>query len=102
MLVVDDNATNREILAAYLRARRDARDEADERRRRRCRMLEAAAARGEPYELVVLDARCPRWTALELARAIRAGAVLRARRLVMLTSTGDRAAAREARTSTAT
>ena len=94
VLVVDDNATNREILEAYLERARRALRRRPTRAPRRSPLLHAAARDGEPFELVVLDARCPRWTASSSPQAIRARPGLRGARLVMLTSTGDHRAAR--------
>jgi PAS domain S-box-containing protein len=96
ILVVDDNATNRAIVAGYLRER-DARcDEAASGRQALTRLHDAAAA-GEPYELVVLDRNMPQMDGIELARRIRATPRLRSARLLMLTSSGgDMDAAREA------
>ena len=70
VLVVDDNATNREIVEAYLeRARRDAarpRPPATEA----LTAMHAAARAGEPFELVVLDGQMPGMDGIELAQAI--------------------------------
>jgi CheY-like chemotaxis protein len=60
-------------------------------------MMHAAARRGEPFELVVLDGQMPGMDGIELAQAIQLAPSLRDSRLVMLTSTTDRRqAAREA------
>ena len=99
MLVVDDNATNRQILAEWLRgwqtdptvvgdgmAAMDA--------------LWHRAANGRPYALVLLDARMPDADGLTVAAKIRERAELAATRIVLLTSgerPGDPARARELR-----
>ena len=88
VLVVDDNAANREILEAWLRgwqmeptavgnglAAMDA--------------LWHAVASGRPYALALLDARMQDTDGLTLARKIRERAELGATRIVLLTS-GDR------------
>jgi PAS domain S-box-containing protein len=96
ILVVDDNATNRAIVSGYLREREARCDEAQSGRDA-LTMLHAAAAAGEPYELVVLDCHMPEMDGIELTREIRATPRLRSSRLLMLTSTGgDMDAAREA------
>jgi two-component system sensor histidine kinase/response regulator len=96
VLVVDDNATNRHIVEAYLGAPSV-----------RCEMaacgtdaltaMHIAARTGEPFELVVLDGQMPGMDGIELAHAISLAPSLRGARLVMLTSTNDRRrAARDA------
>ena len=99
VLVVDDNATNRAIVSAYLSARVTVCDQA-ESGVDALAMLEAAARDGRPYQVIVLDNQMPEMSGLDVARAVRASAVLRACRVVMLTSTADRGAARAAPTST--
>ena len=100
VLAVDDTATNREIVGAYLRAGghestevgsgADALD-----------VLHAAAAAGVPYDVVVLDGQMPGMDGFELAAAILDAPELHGTRLVMLASTGDhRARAREVGVST--
>ena len=97
--MVDDNATNRQILAEWLRgwqtdptvvgdgmAAMDA--------------LWHRAANGRPYALVLLDARMPDADGLTVAAMIRERAELAATRIVLLTSgerPGDPARARELR-----
>jgi two-component system, sensor histidine kinase and response regulator len=95
VLVVDDNATNRAIVNAYLRsggvecALAESGGEA-------LTVMHAAARAGAPFDVVVLDAQMPEMDGLDLAAAIRQAPSLRSARLVMLTSTGDhRARARE-------
>ena len=96
VLVVDDNATNREIVEAYVSAPgvecvtvASATDALT--------TMHAAARSGEPFELVILDGQMPGMDGIELAQAISLAPSLRGARLVMLTSTTDRrVAAREA------
>ena len=55
VLVADDNATNREILRAYLRGRVAVCELATDAREAR-EMLAMAASSGRPYDVAVLDA----------------------------------------------
>ncbi|HEX4690973.1 MAG TPA: response regulator [Solirubrobacteraceae bacterium] len=88
-LVVDDNATNRAILASCLESR-DARVATAAGGVEALALLRAAAGDGEPFEVAVLDGNMPAMDGLELAAVIRRDPVLRAVKLVMLTSSGDR------------
>jgi CheY-like chemotaxis protein len=95
VLAVDDTATNREIVDAYLRSGGHESvavgSGADA-----LAVLQAAAAAGAPYDVVVLDGQMPGMDGFELAAAILDTPVLSATRLIMLASTGDhRARARE-------
>jgi two-component system, sensor histidine kinase and response regulator len=95
VLVVDDNATNRAIVEAYL-ASAGARCEQAASGSEALAVMHAAAREGAPFEVAVLDAQMPEMDGLDLAEAIRQAPSLRGARLVMLTSTGDhRARARE-------
>ena len=87
VLVVDDNATNREIVRAYLRSRVAVCDDA-EGGQAALAMLRAAARAERPYDLVLLDSEMPEMSGAEVARAIRSEPLLHASRLVMLTSAG--------------
>ena len=87
VLVVDDNATNREIVRAYLRSRVAVCDDA-ESGPAALMMLEVAARDGRPYDLVLLDSEMPEMSGADVARAIRSEPLLQASRLVMLTSAG--------------
>ena len=99
MLVVDDNATNRHILAEWLRgwqmdptAVGDGMAAMD--------ALWHRAANGRPYALVLLDARMPDADGLTVAAMIREGPELAATRIILLTSgerPGDPARVRELR-----
>jgi two-component system, sensor histidine kinase and response regulator len=95
VLAVDDAPTNREIVEAYLRSGGvDATAVASGRDA--LAVLHAAAAAGEPFDVVVLDGQMPGMDGFELAAAIADEPALRDARLVMLASTGDhRARARE-------
>ena len=90
VLAVDDTATNREIVAAYLRS--GGHD---------CTPVGSGAdalalLRAEPFDVVVLDGQMPGMDGFELAAAICDDPALAGVRLVMLASTGDhRARARE-------
>jgi PAS domain S-box-containing protein len=88
VLVVDDNATNRHILAEWLRgwqldptAVGDGMAAMDAMWHR--------AANGRPYALVLLDARMPDADGLAVAAMIRERAELAATRIILLTS-GER------------
>jgi two-component system sensor histidine kinase/response regulator len=96
VLAVDDTATNRRVLEAYLgswgmrvTSVPDGVDALD--------ALHRAADRGEPFDVAILDFNMPRMDGVELARRISAAPALRSVRMVMLTSSGTgHAAAREA------
>jgi len=87
-LIVDDSETNRMILTRQLSSWGMVCD-AEHDGASALETLSRAAADGEHYDLVVLDARMPRMTGLELAAAIKADPALRPPRLLMLTSSGD-------------
>ena len=87
VLVVDDNATNRHILVEWLHgwqmqpaAVGDAAAALD--------ALSQAVARGQPYSLVLLDARMPEVDGLTLAGQIRQQRELSATRIIVLTFCG--------------
>jgi PAS domain S-box-containing protein len=88
-LVVDDNATNREIVQAYLQDG-DVRCATAGSATEALALMHTAARAGEPFELVVLDGQMPGMDGLELAKAIGMAPSLRGARLVLLTSTVDR------------
>ncbi|MBY0232291.1 MAG: response regulator, partial [Gemmataceae bacterium] len=88
VLAVDDNSTNRRILQDVLAgwgmvpvARPSAREALGE--------LERAAAAGEPYPLMLLDAHMPEMDGFELAQVVQAGPPSGRPVLVMLTSAGQ-------------
>ena len=93
---VDDTATNRRVLEAYLGSwgmRVTSCADGDEA----LAAMHAATDRGEPFDVAILDYNMPRMDGVELARRIVAAPALRSTRIVMLTSSGTgQAAAREA------
>ncbi len=87
VLIVDDNATNRRIVCQHLGAwgctvgmAGDAVRALEELRR--------SAARGTPYEVVLLDMKMPGMNGLELAGHMRTSNEIGSPRIVMLTSVG--------------
>jgi PAS domain S-box-containing protein len=89
VLIVDDNATNRQILQHQttgwgMISQSAASAEAA------LTALRAAVAAGQPFQLVISDMQMPQMDGLMLARAIRADAALAGARFVILTSLGQR------------
>jgi two-component system, sensor histidine kinase and response regulator len=89
VLIVDDNATNRKILAHQLTSWGMFYDEADSAPRA-LDLLRDAAVRGNAYDLVVLDLIMPEVDGFELARMIKEDSKISSVRLVLLTSAGQR------------
>jgi PAS domain S-box-containing protein len=87
-LVVDDNATNRMILAEILASWQMAAAEAATAGEA-LDMLREAVAAGRPFHLVLTDALMPEVDGHELARQIAADDRLEAVRIVLLTSAGS-------------
>ncbi|HSE69918.1 MAG TPA: response regulator [Nocardioidaceae bacterium] len=88
VLVVDDNAHNRQILAEQLSAwgtRVSTAPDADSA----VASARTAAAAGDPYHLILLDMAMPGRDGLDLAREIHADRALAAATLVLLTSSGE-------------
>ncbi|HKQ62831.1 MAG TPA: response regulator [Candidatus Polarisedimenticolaceae bacterium] len=94
VLVVDDNATNRTVLTVQTGSWGMQCAEA-ESGRQALTMLRAAAERGRPYDVAILDLQMPEMDGLELARMIKADARCAGVRLVLLTSVGLRGQATE-------
>ncbi len=96
VLVVDDNATNREVLARSLQGCGMAVTcSADGPTA--LRLALDSAQRGTPYELAILDMLMPGMDGLQLARAIRGSPELPAMGLLLLTSVGGQGEPAEAR-----
>ncbi len=87
VLVVEDNETNRMILNQLILSWGMHNDLAGDGRQA-LELLRAAAAKGEPYELAILDMHMPGMDGLELARAIKADRAIEKASVVMLTSVG--------------
>ncbi len=87
VLIVDDNATNRQILLDFVVCwGMEGEDAADGPSA--LSALRRAAERGEPFNLAVLDMMMPGMDGLQLARAIRSDPAVGRMRLVLLTSAG--------------
>ena len=96
VLVVDDNQTNRLVLASQLRAWDIAVDVACDGEEALDRLREAAAG-PRPYDLALLDMCMPVMNGLDLARRVRADPHLESVRLLLLSSVAiDAEAAAEA------
>ncbi len=98
LLIVEDNPTNRAIFEHHARAWGMTVTTACDGEEA-LRLLKRAVARGEPFELALVDMKMPRMNGLELVRIIKADAELAALRVIMLTSLGregEIAAARRA------
>ena len=94
ILVVDDNATNREVLLARLKAWTARPAEAPDGPSA-LRALYAAEAAGDPFRAAILDMQMPGMDGAALGRAIKTDEKLKAVRLVMMTSVGQRGDARK-------
>jgi signal transduction histidine kinase/DNA-binding response OmpR family regulator/HPt (histidine-containing phosphotransfer) domain-containing protein len=95
-LVVDDNATNREVLARSLQGSGMAVTCAADGPSA-LRLALDAAERGTPYQLGILDMMMPGMDGLQLARAIRGSPELPTMGLLLLTSVGGQGEPEEAR-----
>jgi two-component system, sensor histidine kinase len=87
VLVVDDNATNREILRHQLRACNVQPDSAASGEEA-LKMMRQAAGMGNPYGLTLLDFHMPGMDGLTLGRTIKGDPAIKASRLTLLTSLG--------------
>ncbi|MDD3180597.1 MAG: response regulator [Opitutaceae bacterium] len=86
-LVVDDNATNREILSRQLAAWRVECTTATHGAEALA-ALHTAAAAGTPFAFAVLDMQMPGMTGLQLAQAIHADPAMTDMKMILLTSMG--------------
>ncbi|MGH7528157.1 MAG: response regulator [Gemmatimonadales bacterium] len=96
ILVVDDNGTNREVLARSLQSCGMAVTCAADGPSA-LRLVLEAAGRGTPYHLAVLDMMMPGMDGLQLARAIRGSPEVPPMGLLLLTSVGGQGEPAEAR-----
>jgi PAS domain S-box-containing protein len=96
VLMVDDNATNRKILAHQVTSWGMIHDQADSAARA-LTLLRAAAAGGTPYDLAILDLVMPDVDGFELARLIKADAKISSVPMLLLTSAGQRGDGSKAR-----
>jgi CheY-like chemotaxis protein len=93
VLIVDDNATSREILSTRLAAW-FMRPSQTQDGREALEMLHRGLAEGDPFRIAVIDMQMPFMDGEELGRLIKADARLADTQLVMLTSLGTRGDAR--------
>ncbi|MDB6127900.1 MAG: sensor hybrid histidine kinase [Verrucomicrobia bacterium] len=96
VLVVDDNATARQILRHQIFAWKLQKGSAASGHEA-LEVLRTAAAEGRPYDLALLDVQMPEMDGLTLARAIKADPAIAATRLIALTPKGHVLSAEEAK-----
>ncbi|MHB8520441.1 MAG: response regulator [Limisphaerales bacterium] len=96
VLVVDDNATNRQILRHQIFAWKMRKGSAAGGREA-LNLLREAAAAGQPYDLALLDMQMPEMDGLTLARAIKSDPAIASIHLVILTSLSQHQSADELR-----
>jgi PAS domain S-box-containing protein len=94
LLIVDDNATNREVLMAQLQAWGIRSEEVPDGPAA-LRELRRARDAGDPFQGAIVDMQMPGMDGAELARAIKADGTLQELRLVLMTSLGQRGDARK-------
>jgi two-component system sensor histidine kinase/response regulator len=87
VLVVDDNATNRQILRHQIVAWKMQKGSAASGFEA-LKILRAAAEAGQPYDVALLDMQMPEMDGLSLAKAIKADPAIAPTRLIILTSLG--------------
>ncbi|HVI03654.1 MAG TPA: response regulator [Enhygromyxa sp.] len=87
VLVVDDNATNRRVLAELL-ASWSLRPITANNGREALERLRSAATSGRPFRMALLDVVMPGMSGLDLARAIREDQRLRGLSVILLSSAG--------------
>jgi signal transduction histidine kinase/DNA-binding response OmpR family regulator/HPt (histidine-containing phosphotransfer) domain-containing protein len=85
VLVVDDRATNREIVCSYLAAS-GAQAEPAENAIQAIELLQQAAQSGKPYALAIVDVVMPGIDGLELCRLIKGKPAIQSTQLVLLSS----------------
>jgi signal transduction histidine kinase len=88
VLVVDDNASSRQILRHQIFAWKLQKGSAASGHEA-LRLLRAAATEGHPYDIALLDVEMPEMDGLTLARAIKADPAIAGTKLVALTPLGQ-------------
>ena len=96
VLVVDDNGTNRNVLREHILSW-GMKNGSAEGGPRALRMLREAADGGGPYDVAILDMQMPGMDGMELASRVKAEPRIARTRLVLLTSSGLRGEAEQAR-----
>jgi signal transduction histidine kinase/DNA-binding response OmpR family regulator len=96
ILVVDDNATNRQVACAYLRSW-GFRCDLARLPSQGIAMMNEALAQGDPYQVALLDFQMPEMDGLELGRILREDSRFDSTRLILLTSVGTHGGAGAAR-----
>ena len=96
VLIVDDNATNRNILKHQTSSWGMIATEA-ESGKRALELLRAGVAQGEPYDIAVLDLMMPDMNGFQLAEAIKSDPTIASVALVLLPSFGKRGHGERAR-----
>ncbi len=94
VLVVDDNATNRQVLSGQLRAWGIRPEEVPDGPTA-LQALHQAVNAGDPFRMAILDMQMPDMDGATLGRAIKDDGTLRNTQLVLMTSIGRRGDARE-------
>ncbi len=89
VLIVDDNPTHRDILGQYLTFWGMRNDQASDGAQG-LHLLGQAAAKGDPYQVLLADQVMPGMDGLSLARAIRKDAAFDATHLILLTAYDER------------
>ncbi len=89
VLIVDDNATNREILRIRLSSWGMRPEEAQDGESA-LKMLHHGVSQGDPFRLALIDMQMPGMNGLSLGGAIKAEPILKDTLMVMLTSLGGR------------
>ncbi len=87
VLIVDDNATNRNILQNQISSWGMRADNA-ENGRKSLELLQGSIMQNDPYDLVILDMLMPEMDGLELANNIKADPVFKELRLMLLSLAG--------------
>ena len=96
VLVIDDNATNRQILRHQLTVWKMLPSSAASGQEA-LKMLRTAAMEALPYDLALLDVQMPEMDGFTLAKSIKADPTIASTRLVVLTSMGQALSAQDLR-----